>query len=96
MASPTDKMELARRHLQRVQAAWDDPTDWADLSFYVCTPLKLLLMLLSYVLVRRYNQYTGIGQKQRSNCLLNMDLMMSPSSFAISMKFERTKRMETS
>ena len=33
MASSTDKMELARRHLQRVQAAWDDPTDWADLSF---------------------------------------------------------------
>ena len=47
-------------------------------------------------LVRRYNQYTGIGQKQRSNCLLSMDLMMSPSSFAISMKFERAKRMETS
>ncbi len=34
MASPTDKMELARRHLQRVQDAWEDPTDWADLSFY--------------------------------------------------------------
>ena len=34
MASPTDKMKLARRHLERVQAAWDDPTDWADLSFY--------------------------------------------------------------
>ena len=32
MASPTDKMKLARRHLERVQAAWDDPTDWADLS----------------------------------------------------------------
>ena len=34
MASPTDKMNLARRHLERVQAAWDDPTDWADLSLY--------------------------------------------------------------
>ncbi len=34
MASPADKMKLARRHLERVQVAWDDPTDWADLSFY--------------------------------------------------------------
>ena len=68
MASPTDKMELARRHLQRVQAAWDDPTDWADLSFYVCTPLKLLLMLLSYVLVRRYNQYTWHRAEAAKNC----------------------------
>ncbi|MDD9985656.1 MAG: hypothetical protein OXQ31_05255 [Spirochaetaceae bacterium] len=34
MASPEDKMKLARRHLERVQVAWEDPTDWADLSFY--------------------------------------------------------------
>lgn len=34
MASPTDKMTLARRHLERVQVAWDDPTDWADLASY--------------------------------------------------------------
>ena len=34
MASPADKMNLARRHLERVRVAWDDPTDWADLSFY--------------------------------------------------------------
>lgn len=29
-----DKLSLARRHLERVQAAWDDPTDWDDLSLY--------------------------------------------------------------
>ena len=34
MALPADKMKLARRHLERVQAAWDDPTDWGDLSYY--------------------------------------------------------------
>ena len=34
MASPTDKMNLARRHLERVQVAWDDPADWADLASY--------------------------------------------------------------
>jgi hypothetical protein len=33
MPTAQDKLELARRHLQRVQAAWDPP-DWADLSLY--------------------------------------------------------------
>lgn len=27
-------LELAERHLERVQAAWDRPTDWDDLSIY--------------------------------------------------------------
>lgn len=26
--------EIAVRHLERVQTAWDDPTDWSDLSIY--------------------------------------------------------------
>lgn len=38
MASPKmtakDKLTLAQRHLERVQIAWYDPTDWADLSIY--------------------------------------------------------------
>jgi hypothetical protein len=25
---------LAEEHLKRVQAAWDDPTDWEDLTMY--------------------------------------------------------------
>jgi hypothetical protein len=29
-----DKLALARHHLKRVQSAWDDPTDWDDLSLY--------------------------------------------------------------
>ena len=29
-----DKLALARRHLKRVRSAWDDPTDWDDLSLY--------------------------------------------------------------
>ena len=29
-----EKLELAHRHLERVQSAWDDPTDWDDLSLY--------------------------------------------------------------
>ena len=29
-----DSYRLARSHLERVQASWDDPTDWADLSTY--------------------------------------------------------------
>jgi hypothetical protein len=29
-----DKLKLARRHLERVLAAWDSPTDWDDLSLY--------------------------------------------------------------
>ena len=27
-------LKLARSHLERVQAAWDDPTDWTDLATY--------------------------------------------------------------
>src|SRR2546428_8082440 len=34
MPNPADKLRLARRHLERVQAAWDTPTDWDDLSIY--------------------------------------------------------------
>ena len=29
-----EKLTLAKRHLERVQVAWCDPTDWADLSIY--------------------------------------------------------------
>ena len=29
-----DKLALARHHLKRVLGAWDDPTDWDDLSLY--------------------------------------------------------------
>jgi len=28
------KLALARHHLKRVLSAWDDPTDWDDLSLY--------------------------------------------------------------
>lgn len=34
MALGSRKLAVARRHLNRVQAAWDDPTDWDDLSLY--------------------------------------------------------------
>lgn len=34
MTVADDKLTLARRHLERVQVAWDDPVDWADLSIY--------------------------------------------------------------
>jgi hypothetical protein len=32
--SAKEHPELAKRHLAKVQAAWDDPTDWADLAIY--------------------------------------------------------------
>lgn len=28
------KLKIAEKHLEKVQAAWDDPTDWDDLSIY--------------------------------------------------------------
>ena len=62
----------------------------------VCMPLRLLLMPPSCFIRRRCKQHTGVASTQRSNCLPNMDLMISPSSFAISMKCERAKRMEMS
>jgi hypothetical protein len=31
---PVKRIELAREQLERVQAAWDDPTDWSDLAIY--------------------------------------------------------------
>ena len=34
MSAADDKLTLARRHLERVQVAWYDPTDWADLFIY--------------------------------------------------------------
>ena len=34
MSDATSKLELAQKHLEKVQSAWDDPTDWADLSLY--------------------------------------------------------------
>ena len=34
MGKAEDKLKLAKRHLERVQAAWDTPTDWDDLSLY--------------------------------------------------------------
>ncbi len=29
-----EKLTLARRHLERVQRAWHEPTDWDDLALY--------------------------------------------------------------
>ena len=34
MGNSSNKLQLAQKQLERVQAAWDDPTDWADLSMY--------------------------------------------------------------
>ena len=34
MSDATAKLELAQKHLEKVQLAWDDPTDWADLALY--------------------------------------------------------------
>ncbi len=34
MPNPEDKLNLARRHLERVLAAWGTPTDWDNLSLY--------------------------------------------------------------
>ena len=34
MTDGSNKLSLARRHLERVQAAWTDPTDWDDMSLY--------------------------------------------------------------
>ena len=28
------KIELAKKHYEKVQLAWDDPADWANLSLY--------------------------------------------------------------
>ncbi len=37
-------LDLARSHLKRVQAAWDDPTDWTDLSTYGFYCLEAAIM----------------------------------------------------
>ena len=38
MSDATSKLELAQKHLEKVQIAWDDPTDWADLSLRILRP----------------------------------------------------------
>jgi hypothetical protein len=42
--SAEDYLELARSHLERVQAAWDDPTDWTDLATYGFYCLEAAIM----------------------------------------------------
>src|SRR5688572_4236539 len=32
--SAADKLALAKKHLAKVQTAWDEPTDWDNLSLY--------------------------------------------------------------
>jgi len=34
MPTPREKLTIARKHLKRVLDAWDEPTDWDDLSLY--------------------------------------------------------------
>jgi hypothetical protein len=34
VVTAADSLALARKHLARVQIAWDDPTDWSDLTIY--------------------------------------------------------------
>lgn len=34
MVTGSRKLQLAQRHLDRVLTAWDEPTDWDDLSLY--------------------------------------------------------------
>lgn len=34
MSKVEDKLKIAERHLEKVQSAWDTPTDWDDLSIY--------------------------------------------------------------
>lgn len=34
MATGSRKLELAKRHLDKVLGAWTEPTDWDDLSLY--------------------------------------------------------------
>jgi hypothetical protein len=34
MSAASEKLEIARGHLGKVQVAWDEPTDWSDLSIY--------------------------------------------------------------
>ena len=34
MTTAPDKLVLAKSHLENVLAAWDEPTDWKDLSVY--------------------------------------------------------------
>ena len=34
MSISSRKLELAKRHLEKVQVAWDAPTDWDNLSLY--------------------------------------------------------------
>jgi len=34
MARAAEKLKLAQKHLDRVRAAWTEPTDWEDLFLY--------------------------------------------------------------
>ncbi|MCH7531661.1 MAG: hypothetical protein IIB36_07800 [Gemmatimonadetes bacterium] len=42
--SPEEQLNIARGHLERVQVAWYDPVDWADLSNYGLYALEVGVM----------------------------------------------------
>jgi hypothetical protein len=40
---PAHFIAIAKKHLKRVQEAWDDPTDWGDLATYGLYCLEALI-----------------------------------------------------
>ncbi len=46
-------LQLALSHLQRVQASWDDPTDWTDLSTFGFYCLEACVVAATLHLERR-------------------------------------------
>src|SRR5437016_761719 len=45
--TPADFVDIARRHLGKVQDAWDEPTDWDDLTTYGLYCLEALVQAAS-------------------------------------------------
>ena len=55
-----EQLKVARRHLERVQGAWDAPTDWSDLSLYGFYCLEAAVMAAA--------KYFGIDVKRTHPC----------------------------
>jgi hypothetical protein len=60
-------LDLAKRHLEKVQVAWDEPTDWADLAIYgfYCLEQAVMAAAVEYGLRGRRQHHDRVQLANR-------------------------------
>ena len=92
MSGATNKLELAQKHLEKVLIAWDDPTDWADLSLSTDSmPWKPPLMQPVYISASTPPNHMRVGRDLLSVSVRNTDLRTCLTCLETSTRPERAK-----